>query len=79
MSGSKPGIDDEPRLDERLDAVGPADAPRNDAVPADHKPNVPDQPDPPARHEQDTQAVDGDAAIHPQPQQDLLQRQAIQG
>ena len=49
----------------------------------EHRPDTcqvtPLQPDPPARHEQDTQEVDGEAALHPPPGTDLIQRSKIQG
>jgi hypothetical protein len=40
---------------------------------------VPHLENPPERFEQDTQPVDGEAALHLPPEMDLIQRQPIQG
>jgi hypothetical protein len=40
---------------------------------------VPHLSEPPARHEQDTQPVNGEAAIHPPPGSELIQRSRVQG
>ena len=41
--------------------------------------DVPEHPDPPQRHQQDTKLVDGDAVLHPPPEADLTQKSKIQG
>jgi hypothetical protein len=43
------------------------------------EPGIPHLLEPPARYEQDTQPVDGEAAIHPPPGTELIQRSQIQG
>ena len=42
-------------------------APRDRAVSSEGQPQAPDLPDPPARHEKDTQEVEGEDAINPPP------------
>jgi hypothetical protein len=40
---------------------------------------VPEHPEPPQRHQQDTQAVEGEHALNPPEEDDLTQRSKIQG
>jgi hypothetical protein len=63
------------------EATGSKDSQDREERPSGSKeePVVPPVPDPPARHEQDTQPVEGEDAIHPPPEQDLVQRGKIQG
>ena len=40
---------------------------------------VPRDPDPPKRHEQDTQEVEGEHVLNPPPGHELIQRPKVQG
>lgn len=47
--------------------------------PAEAERVVPRHPDPPARHEQDTQAVEGETAMNLPPGHEMVPRGGIQG
>jgi hypothetical protein len=69
----------EEQIEQDVETGEPGHNPRNQAVPAQRLPAAPPDPDPPARHEQDTQPVEGEAAIHPPPGTELIQRSKVQG
>ncbi len=65
-------------MDRRSARGGPAES-TGDHDSQDRTTGAPKLPTPPPRHAQDTHPVEGEAAIHPPSEEELLKRPRVQG